>query len=361
MRVAVITQHGEWSASTRARVLQYVPVLEKHVDTVDVFLAKDRPERRPGRTGQAVYFAEHAQRYVLRWSEITRRVTDYDAVLVQRGIYAIGPGAIVRPLEAFPGRVVYDLDDALLAETPSMQGKGAAAAWLYGPHQVRRLLGRADAIVVSTRTLAQGLPPTTAPVTVLPTVPDVSAYRRATGGGTPGLIGWAGTTGGLPYLDPLREVLRRLDESGTARLRVVSSAPWSGPSEFRPWRLDDEPTMFADFAVGIMPLPDTDYARAKAGYKLLQYMAAGVPVVATAAGAVPEVVGDGAWLVSPGDGDALAARLSDALAGGASVDALVGRGRARASGFSWARCADGLAGLYRDAVASSMAGDRRVR
>ncbi len=86
------------------------------------------------------------------------------------------------------------------------------------------------------------------------------------------------------------------------------------------------------------------------GFPPLQAMAAGVPVVATAAGAVPEVVGDGAWLVAPGDGDALAARLVEALAGGAAVDALVARGLARARDFSWARCAGGLADLYRDAV-----------
>ena len=88
------------------------------------------------------------------------------------------------------------------------------------------------------------------------------------------------------------------------------------------------------------------------GLPPLQAMAAGVPVVATATGAVPEVVGDGAWLVASGDADAMAARLVEALNGGADVDALVARGRARAAEFSWERCADGLAGLYRDAVMS---------
>jgi len=87
------------------------------------------------------------------------------------------------------------------------------------------------------------------------------------------------------------------------------------------------------------------------GFPPLQAMAAGVPVVATAAGAVPEVVGDGAWLVPPADADALAARLVEALSGDAAVEALVTRGRARASAFSWERCADGLAGLYRAAAA----------
>jgi glycosyltransferase involved in cell wall biosynthesis len=88
------------------------------------------------------------------------------------------------------------------------------------------------------------------------------------------------------------------------------------------------------------------------GFPPLQAMAEGVPVVATAAGAVPEVVGDGAWLVDPGDVDALADRLAAALAGGPEVEALVARGRERAAGFSWDACAAGLVDLYRDAARS---------
>ncbi len=89
------------------------------------------------------------------------------------------------------------------------------------------------------------------------------------------------------------------------------------------------------------------------GFPPLQAMAAGVPVVATAGGAVPEVVGDGAWLVDPGDGDALAERLVRALDDGSDVAALVARGRARCHAFTWERCAVGLVGLYRDAVAAT--------
>jgi alpha-1,3-rhamnosyl/mannosyltransferase len=82
-------------------------------------------------------------------------------------------------------------------------------------------------------------------------------------------------------------------------------------------------------------------------------MAAGVPVVATAAGAVPEVVGDGAWLVDPGDGDELSARIVALLDGGTAADQLVARGRERVRAFSWSACAAGLAALYRDAAGTS--------
>ena len=85
------------------------------------------------------------------------------------------------------------------------------------------------------------------------------------------------------------------------------------------------------------------------GFPPLQAMAAGVPVVATAAGAVPEVVGDGAMLVPPGGRDELADALSQVLDGGPAIDELVERGRQRSGGFSWESCAGGLAELYRDA------------
>jgi glycosyltransferase involved in cell wall biosynthesis len=89
------------------------------------------------------------------------------------------------------------------------------------------------------------------------------------------------------------------------------------------------------------------------GFPPLQAMAAGVPVVATAAGAIPEVVGDGADLVEPGDGDGLAAALVRILAGGGAVDELVARGRRRSGRFSWNACAEGLARLYRDTLAAT--------
>ncbi|HUC37250.1 MAG TPA: glycosyltransferase family 1 protein [Acidimicrobiales bacterium] len=82
------------------------------------------------------------------------------------------------------------------------------------------------------------------------------------------------------------------------------------------------------------------------GFVPLEAMAAGIPVVATAAGAIPEVVADGALLVAPGDDAALAEALVTVLCDEASRSALVERGRLRAASFTWEACAEGLAELY---------------
>jgi glycosyltransferase involved in cell wall biosynthesis len=86
------------------------------------------------------------------------------------------------------------------------------------------------------------------------------------------------------------------------------------------------------------------------GFPPLQAMRAGVPVVATRAGSVPEVVGDGALLVDPGDTDGLAAALARCLSDDAARRDLVAAGSAWAARFSWESCGAGLELLYRDAV-----------
>src|SRR5581483_4835633 len=86
------------------------------------------------------------------------------------------------------------------------------------------------------------------------------------------------------------------------------------------------------------------------GLPPLEAMAAGVPVVASAAGAVPEAVGDAALIVPVGDADALADALATVLDDGTCAGSLAERGRARAAGFTWERTADGLVSLYEDAA-----------
>jgi hypothetical protein len=250
-----------------------------------VSLPDDRVHRRAGRAGQLRYFATHAARYAERSLSVSAALRRAEVVFVQRGLYPMGPSLVARPILRFEGRVAFDLDDAVFTTKPFLADRDAFTRWLYGPQQARALLERADAIIVSSAELAAALPPGLPAPTVLPTVPDPQRYQLATHQSVqPAVIGWAGTVGNIQYLEPLRPVFERLARRGLARLEVVSSQPWDGPASFHEWTLDGESELFQRFAVGIMPLPDTPYTRAKAGFKLLQYMAAGLPVVASPVG-----------------------------------------------------------------------------
>lgn len=91
------------------------------------------------------------------------------------------------------------------------------------------------------------------------------------------------------------------------------------------------------------------------GYPALEAMAAGTPVVATAVGSLPEVLGDAASFVPANDLDALTDALGRVLDDDAHAARLGANGPAHAATFTWDACAAGLAELYRDASAAAAA------
>ncbi len=87
------------------------------------------------------------------------------------------------------------------------------------------------------------------------------------------------------------------------------------------------------------------------GFPPLQAMQAGVPVVATRAGSLPEVLGDAAALVEPGDHDGLVEALGRCLGDEEERGRLIAAGKEWSARYSWERCGEGLETLYRDAAA----------
>jgi len=284
MRVTLVTQASELNGSAYFRALQFAPLLERRGLEVVLSPAGVAQRRVHGRAGAGLLAAEHGLRYVRRARELGRLVAASDAVMVQRGSYPIGPPWLLRDLRRFPGRLVFDLDDAVFLPSPAMEGRGRIVPWIYKDRQALTLLERADTVIVSTPELDASLPGRRADV-ILPTIPNVAAYPLARHDREPPLrLGWIGSSGNVRYLDPLASVLGRLERAGVARLQVISSAPWWGPSSFRRWERAQEQIAVADLEVGLMPLPDDPYTRAKAGFKLLQYMAAGCAVIASPVG-----------------------------------------------------------------------------
>ena len=284
MRVAIITQGSQDNGSAYFRALQYAPLLARRGLEVSVSPAPVAVRRIDGSAGAALLLAEHAARYAQRLLQLRTLLADSDAVLVQRGAYPLGPSLLLDCLERFPGRVVYDLDDAIFLATPTLAHRSRLARWVYRDRQSLALLARAVAVIVSTPELDAVLPGRSADL-ILPTIPDVWAYPSAVHDeSAPLRLGWIGSEGNVRYLEPLRGVLERLAHERVAALEIVSSIPWPGPASFRRWERRSEAASVARFEVGLMPLPDSPYSQAKAGFKLLQYMAGGCAVIASPVG-----------------------------------------------------------------------------
>jgi glycosyltransferase involved in cell wall biosynthesis len=184
------------------------------------------------------------------------------------------------------------------------------AIWLYGDGAFARRLARlCDLVVCGNEFLAEQFHHWNSNIHILPTGVDTDRYQpldpvRA---GRQQRIGWCGSGSTLHYLQALTPVFRTLlERRKDVKLRIVADArpAFDGIAEnqveFVRWSAEAEVKAIQEMSIGLMPLDDTPWARGKCSFKLLTYMACGVPVVASPVGMNVEVLGAGGGLAARG-------------------------------------------------------------
>ena len=233
-------------------------------------------------------------RYVLRTWEI-RDVLRWADVTVLHQIKLSGPE--MRLFASFGRRNVFDVDDAIYVRKPRRLGEPADQS----PWRRRKFLAtsrRVDVVAAGNDVLAAVARPVAKQVAILPTSIDTAAYRptHAAADAAP-TIAWIGSPENLIYLEMVRPALARLSvRHPRLTLRVICSSfpDWPGINVERiAWSAATEADSLAAAHIGIMPLSDDEWARGKCAFKLLQYMAAALPCVASPVGANTEAVIDG--------------------------------------------------------------------
>ena len=135
-------------------------------------------------------------------------------------------------------------------------------------------------------------------VSVIPTVVDCAQYKYkpvSANGKQPITVGWVGSRSTAPFLSTVEAALKRLAEAnpGKIRFRFFGCPEYKinvADFESLPFHLETEFADLNSIDIGIMPLPETQWTRGKCAFKAIQYMASGIPTIASPVGITGEII-----------------------------------------------------------------------
>jgi hypothetical protein len=255
--------------SSRFRILQYLPKLREvaRPSVSPCRPQKDLTQRDFPFGGWPLGLLLGMAKLFSRMSAIARGPL-HDLVYIERELLLRwSPGLEKLAMNLAP-RSIFDFDDAI---------------YLRHPESVATICSRATRVVAGNETLAAFARKHSDRVSVVPTAIDTARYFPGVRDGK--TVVWTGSAENLKYLAAIRPRIRH-------PLRVVCNRKPDFDCEFIPWSPATEVAALRSAAVGIMPLPDEEWTRGKCGFKLIQYMACGLPSVASPVGVNAEIVGD---------------------------------------------------------------------
>lgn len=291
----MLSRYGRLGASSRMRFYQYLPWLE--AAGIEVTLAplfSDVYVRGLQRNTKSPLEAIRA--YAGRVQALLAS-QKFDLLWIEKETLPWLPGWFEKGL--LPSNVPYvlDYDDAVF-HYYDQHRHPAFRALLGGKHPA--LIRGAALVVAGNAYLAEFAHAAGAwQVELLPTVIDLERYPLATNHPAkvdgPPCVGWIGQRATASFLLPYKQLFERMSGSGQARFAAIGIDAHSLglPMVSLPWAEQTEAASIASFDIGIMPLVDAPFERGKCGYKLIQYMACGLPVVASPVGVNRQIVEHG--------------------------------------------------------------------
>lgn len=359
VNVLALCTYPDEAACTRFRLTQLVqPLADRGIRvTVSPFL--------DSRTFSTLYKRSELSRTALGLARCAlRRLGDVraarhaDLIFVQREAMLFGPPVLetltTRGFQKRP--MVLDLDDATYLSYVSLT-YGRLARLLKWPGKTESLIRAATLVTCGNREIADQVKAFGGCPVVVPTVVDTERFRpRPEADRRMPVVGWIGSHSTFDYLRSVIPALSEVARRHPFQLLVVGSGEEDLTIEgvdvvCRPWSLPREVEDFQSLDVGLYPLIETEWSRGKSGFKAIQYMAVGIPFVATPIGVLSDIGEAGVTHYCAASHDEWVEALSSLLADGQLRRRMGQAGRAHAlERYAVPRIADALAAALEEAA-----------
>jgi len=295
VKILLLPRYDRLGASSRMRSYQYVPWLEKEgfeVAVSPLFSDEYVLGLQQGRKSLRAALNAYGRRVKALLSSRC-----YDLLMIEKECFPWLPASIERYLMASDIPYIIDYDDAVFHYYDK---HGSLLVRSILGHKHKDIIRSAALVTVGNEYLAGYAQGARAKwVEIVPTVVDLDHYISrvwsADSSSRRPRIGWIGQRSTAKYLDTLIPVMQRLSDEGIARFVAIGidAAAVGLPMESVAWSVETEVVEIQSLDIGLMPLMDNPFERGKCGYKLIQYMACGIPVVASPVGVNRQLVEHG--------------------------------------------------------------------
>jgi len=221
--------------------------------------------------------------YLLRIRDLLR-LPFYDGVYIFLWVTPFGPPIFEGLFCLLNKNIVYDIDDMVFKGNVSVANKWIR--FLKGTSKMKYLMKKAREVITSTPYLTNYAKQFNSKITEIYSTVNTDLYIPVNQytNNKPIVIGWSGSRSTAHYLDGIKPILVQLVQKHNCKILIMSDVPYEIEGveiEFVKWSEALEIPTLQRMDIGLYPLPNEEWVLGKSGGKVRQYMALGVPTVAT--------------------------------------------------------------------------------